>query len=264
MASVDREARAREAKHLFEWYVSWKPPRWPEFPLEGRKDILIRDSGKYVAAKLLSTGLVTPKEDEERLRNTIGYCQSVFDISEIGEGGHNVGERLSSNIYDVLFAKRRLLGEWEHGDELYRGQFSSEWRLVASYFRNLQLDSNLLEPETQKAELKAMMQYWLSGGRHGGTTKSLLDETERNEKLNELSIRFPDVDFARLTPLEQEAVIQHYMSGTALVDFTTSIEVAAFFLRQAAIKTIKRGSPQRLQWVLFFVWPGERWKRNLS
>jgi len=54
------------------------------------------------------------------------------------------------------------------------------------------------------------------------------------------------VDFDALTPLQQEAVVQHYHSGTRLLDFTKSFEVAAFFATHGTGQAPQAGAIYRI------------------
>jgi hypothetical protein len=62
---------------------------------------------------------------------------------------------------------------------------------------------------------------------------------ELQQVLNSLRAKYPYVDLEGLTPLQQEAVVQHYSSGTKLLDFTSSIYIAAFFATSGPRATLK-------------------------
>ncbi len=197
-----REQRARQAMDLFEWLVQWEgPPSTGEqdAPWVRDKFLLVRSAGREVLKHLLREKLVGSPEAEERLRATASYCENIFDNSEVKDGGHGVAERIFPNIYDVLFASRLIHGYRSRENFLCRGQFNSVWHLRAAYYRSVPIPTEHLVAIKRKGQL------------------AYLHSKHRS------------VDLSQLSPIQQDAVIQHYLSGTRLIDFTDSIDIAAFF-----------------------------------
>jgi hypothetical protein len=147
---------------------------------------------------MLNSGVI-PEGQREQLLQAIEYCRTVFDHTEVHDVGLGVGERVFANAFDVLLGSK-VLGDDQTGSRrIYRGHFDSSWQLIPSYYRS---------SPTRADNISAMV---------------------RQGRLAYLKKRFSSVDFSSLTELQQEAVIQHYLSGTRLLDFTKSLAIAVFF-----------------------------------
>jgi hypothetical protein len=197
-SSPSLEERAERARQVYEWVVRWQPPDLGDIEGGTVKRAVLSGAGEYFFQHMLGSGLYEGPE-RERLRGAIRYCRSLFDHTELQDAGSGVEERLFANIYDLLLASRVVLDDRTGEQRIYRGHRDSAWQLLPSYYRSSPVRSDMLSA------------------------------TVRRGRLVYLQKRFPEVDLASLGELEQEAVIQHYLSGTRLLDFTRSPEIAAFF-----------------------------------
>ncbi len=121
--------------------------------------------------------------------------ESVESCRE-AQKGKNPFIYVADNIYELMLLLTRF---WvEQPAYIYRGHSNSHWELIPSWYRSrvvrdIQLYNTAMNARYRRSENKQI-------GRN----------------LN-------------LSPLEREAIVQHYGSGTLLIDTTMSIRIAAFF-----------------------------------
>jgi len=202
------ESRAGLAKAVFLKIISWSAPRCGNIDGSAVKASIIGGSGKFLLKSLLADGVLKSPEDDALL-DAIAYLDTVFDNSELRDAGHGVQERVFANVFDMLLAAMHVGGIDGGGSLIFRGHYDSRWRLVPSYYR----------ADPRPAD---HLRYTILKGRI-----AYLQKIHQN------------IDFGCLSELQQEAVVQHYLSGTELVDFTTSMYVAAFFTTTRAESTPK-------------------------
>ncbi|HYX29428.1 MAG TPA: FRG domain-containing protein [Pyrinomonadaceae bacterium] len=192
------EERARRAKQVYEAIVQWSPPDFQGLSATTVKSSILSGTGKYVLKEMLNCGAITDGE-RQRLLPALEYGRTVFDHTEIRDAGLGIGERVFANVFDALLGSKGLGDDQTGSHRIYRGHFDSTWQLIPSYYRSSPRRADNISPRV------------------------------RSGRLAYLGKKFPGVDFSSLTELEQEAVIQHYLSGTQLLDFTMSFAIAAFF-----------------------------------
>ena len=212
------EKRAAHAKALFDFVVAWVSPGLPGMLPAVVKACIIQGSEPLVLASIIRT---VPAEEREALLELAAYRRTIYRTSKMIDVGHGRKERVFANLYDALFAQLAIHGEYGSKDhELYRGQRDSRWLLEASYYRGLRD-----QPKYHDDRAKVVSSFY-------GIHEVPFDEmstVEVQERAAFFHRKYPQVSLVGLTPLQQEAVIQHYLSGTKLLDFTTSIYVSAFF-----------------------------------
>jgi len=199
--------------------AGWDPPALGGEPSSSTKNALLQRSPELV--RILTDRISA--EEREALLEWQAYVEAI-PHAPITDSGQGINEPVVENIYDLLFSLQELYGD-NNVPTLYRGHYDSAWRLRASYYRHsaaawkhrVETESKLLR-DTAMDELQP-------------------DELEdRVEKLRRLH---PSLDLRDLNPLQKEAAVQHYLSGTKLLDFTYSMYVAAFF----ATSSNTRSSP---------------------
>lgn len=192
------DQRSREAQLVFKFLAQWSPPTFDGLPSHVVKSSTLGGDELFLDT-LLSSGALNLQE-RDLLLSSLDYCQTIVDNSEIIEAGHRVAERVFANVFDLLLASAFIVHNDTSGSRIiYRGHYNSEWQLIPSYLRS----------HPKRADHLA--------------------HTVREGQLAYLRKRYPTVDFQSLTALQQDAVIQHYLSGTRLLDFTKSVFVAAYF-----------------------------------
>lgn len=204
------EARALEAKKVYLFLRTWKAPDFGGIAGTTIKRAILSGSGDYIFRAMLDGNILDPAT-EEMLSSAITYCENVFDNSELMDVAQGVRERVFANVYDALLGSEMVLSDGTGSRTIYRGHYDSSWELVPSYYRS----------SPKRADHIA---YTVHAGRIAYLRK-----------------QYPGVDFSSLNALQQEAVVQHYMSGTQLLDFTKSFEIAAYF---ATHRDGDRGAPE--------------------
>lgn len=191
------EQRAEEASQVYQFIVKWQPPDFGSLRGPTIKSAVLSGGGKYLIKAMLDSDIL-PEAEHKHVLRSIQYCRSVFDHTEIRDTGFGM-ERVFSNIFDVLLASQVIHDDKTGMHRIYRGHFDAKWQLIPSYYRSSPVRAD---------NISAMV---------------------RQGRLAYLKKKFPTVNFDSLSELQQEAVIQHYLSGTRLLDFTKSLEIAAFF-----------------------------------
>jgi hypothetical protein len=216
MNAEAREIRARRAKQVFEFMAGWEPPALGGEPPSSTKNALLQGSPGLV--QILMD--MISSEEGEALAEWQAYRETISSHEFTAKGGLGVSEHAAENIYDVLLILLELYGD-NNVPTLYRGHRDSSWKLRASYYRSsaaawqrrVEMEAKLMQRETEMDDLRS-------------------DELEaRIEQLRKL---YPNLELADLSPLQKEAAVQHYLSGTKLLDFTYSMYVAAFFATKPA------------------------------
>jgi hypothetical protein len=216
--NIALQERARWAKVLFDSLADWKAPELPGMTSEGVKSAVLLNQAEPVILGMLSH--VVPSAERKFLSELTEYRRGLYKNSEMADAGEGKKERVFANLYDALFAHLAIHGEHEVKTDLYRGQRDSRWKLVASYYRALPRDSVIHDDRA-----KVISSFY-------GIHVIPIDEINENERAlqkAQLYQKYPRMSLGQLPPLQEDAVIQHYLSGTKLLDFTTSIYVAAFF-----------------------------------
>lgn len=196
------EERAKQAKQAYEVIQNWNPPDFQGLSAATVKSAVLSGGSKPILQAMLNSNVI-PEAQHERLLQAIKYCQTIFDHTEIRDLGLGVGEKVFANVFDVLLGSKGIGDDQTGSRRIYRGHFDSGWQLVPSYYRSSPIRADNITPLV------------------------------RPGRLAYLKKRYPSVDFNSLTELQQEAVIQHYLSGTRLLDFTRSLAIAAFFATRA-------------------------------
>jgi hypothetical protein len=211
------ESRAELAKSTFFTLTSWSAP--PCWNLDGPtvKNAIISGGGQLILETMLKEGALRRPQDDAVL-DAIKYLDTVFNNSEVRDGGHGVRERVFANIFDAVLAAMKIGGTDGRESQVFRGQYDSRWKLAPSYYRASPVRAEHLKLSVLNGQLDHLRQI------------------------------YPHVDFAGLSSLQQEAVVQHYFSGTELLDFTTSMYVAAFFAtsRDESIPAAPMGAIYRI------------------
>jgi FRG domain len=224
---MDYEARARNGKALFDFLANWTAPELPGMAADVVKRHIVFGTqpsalfGNACSVVMSRTIDAVSPEEREALSELAEYRREVYQNSSMLDAGYGRPERVFANLYDALFAHLAIHGERRDKDyDLYRGHLDSRWRLQASYYRKL---SDRREARDDRADV-------ISGffGVHVVPLDDMSAE-ERARMVVELCRQYPVASLEGLEPLQQEAIIQHYLSGTKLIDFTTSIYVAGFF-----------------------------------
>jgi hypothetical protein len=203
MPSAYHEERARLARTVFDFLVKWAPPPFGGLSPDHLKTSILSGSGDLLLRAMLSEGLLDDP-DKQTLLEALKYSRSVFDNTEVSDAGHGCRERIFANVYDLVLGAQRIGSVDGRGTTVFRGQRDSAWQLIPSYYRSA--------PERGQAE-----------------RAEHLKRTVLEGQLSYLRRKHPAVDFSQLTTLQREAIVQHYFSGTELLDFTDSMYVAAFF-----------------------------------
>lgn len=215
--NITIDQRARKAKALFDFLAGWRAPALSGMMAETvRTDIVF--GGDPIVSKMVNDAVSS--EERESLRELAAYRRTLYDHSVMMDAGYGRNERVFANVYDALFAHLAIHGEGDADSDNYRGQLDSEWGLEASYYRSFP------EHPTHRDHRADVISSFY------GIHVTPIDETNIEQLtgwLTQLREKYPNVILDDLTPLPQEAVIQHYLSGTKLLDFTKSIYVAAFF-----------------------------------
>lgn len=217
MYSAGLELRARKAKTLFDFLAAWNAPELPGMTSATVKADIVFGGEPIVLASVLR---IVTAEERNALSEVADYRRTLYDNSKMMDAGEGKKERVFANLYDALFAHLAIHGENEATHDFYRGHRDSRWDLEASYYRAL---PNSAPFHDNRADIISSFY-----GVHVVPIDEMEDR-ERAERVIKLEQEYPGVTLEGLTPLQQEAVIQHYLSGTKLLDFTTSIYVAAFF-----------------------------------
>jgi len=211
------ESRAGIAKSTFSILTSWSAPPCSNLQGPTVKNAIITGGGGLILKALLADGVLR-RPDDDALLNALEYIGTVFDNSEVRDAGHGVGERVFANVFDMVLAAMRTGGIDGGDSRLFRGQYDSRWQLVPSYYRAHPRPAEHLKYSILEGQLAYL------------------------QKLH------PHADLAGLSRPQQEAVVQHYFSGTELLDFTTSMYVAAFFAtrRDQRTPTAEMGAVYRI------------------
>lgn len=198
MGSAYLEERAKLSREAFEVLGRWNPSPFGGLGAETVKAAILTGTGDLVLKSMIAENAVPPAEREQLLR-VLAHSRGVFDNTQLVDAGHGVRERVFANVYDMLLGAQRIGADHGHSSTVFRGQSDSGWKLIPSYYR----------ANPRRAE-------------H-------LKRTVLAGQVAHLQAKYPHVSFSELTPFQQEAAVQHYFSGTELLDFTDSIYVAAFF-----------------------------------
>ncbi len=240
----DLENRARRAREAYEFLVGWSP----DFVAQLRPEdavpvkIAVLCSSNDRRNREVRNGRYSPNRKHQRQLEVVGsYIQNIRP--EVKDAGHQIRESVFANIYDLLLFATYTLWARPGPSTFYRGQRCSEWRLVPSSCR-----SHLETIDLSKMSDEFMMKI-RSGDSAPGTFLAHLEthwNEQRDQKQKDLRDKFPKIA-AKLQQLtsastrvfQEEAVIQHYLSGTPLLDVTQSFHVAAFFATRER-KDLKR------------------------
>jgi FRG domain len=209
--------RAKSAKALFEFMADWTAPAVADMTSVIARNYIVFGSDPVVSRMIYQ---VVSSQERECLRELEAYRRTIYANSVMMDAGYGRPERVFSNLYDALFAHLAVHGEGLAGSGNYRGQRDSNWKLEASYYR-LKPDQRV--PVERREDV--VSSFW-------GVHVVPIDETRPDDlatQLVALRAKYPRLVYRDLTQLQQEAVVQHYLSGTKLLDFTKSIYVAAFF-----------------------------------
>jgi len=195
-------------------------------PFENRssadlKQRLLSFSGRDLAYRMLRAGLLSKKAER-----CLGY---VYALAETEEAR---GRRFL-NVYDLVLHGLLLGYEREHS-WIFRGQYDGRWGLLPSFYRSR---PKLLRSgrDAWRDHLMRKLHSSLELEREFDAPFALGEkvlEAWGSERLRILDTIRGRSYFPLIQPLseyEQDAVFQHYLSGTPFLDFTTSICVAAFF-----------------------------------
>jgi hypothetical protein len=215
MIPGDLNDRARHAKALFDFLARWEAPEIVNLSSTAVKNSVIIGADPVVFPMILQK---VARYERETLTDLKAYRRTIYSNSIIKDVGYGLKERIFSNVYDTLFA---YLAMGVHGaDDNYRGQRDCRWKLEASFYR---LPGNQLDLDDEK--ISALE------GFYGVLTVPIdeMDSKDLESRLADIGRADTALLVAGLTPIQCEAVIQHYHSGTKLLDFTKSIYVAAFF-----------------------------------
>lgn len=219
-ASLQRETRAKASREVFTFIAQWTPEPFENRSSVDLKERLLSFAGRDLAFRMLRAGALSAEAER-----CLGY---VYALAETDEARG----RQFMNIYDLVLHGLLLGYEREHS-WMFRGQYDGRWDLLPSLYRK--------RPKLLRSEGDAMHDHMmramhsLEQGR-GFEAPFALDprvlEGWRSERLRKLKTMrkrpyFPLIE--SLSEYEQDAVIQHYSSGTPFLDFTTSIYVAAYF-----------------------------------
>jgi hypothetical protein len=224
MSTEARERRAQTAKKAFDFMARWEPPALGGEPSSSTKTALLQRSPGLVS---ILAGMIS-SEEHEALLEWQAYRETIsHELSTAGRPG--VNEYVAENIYDVLLTLQELYGD-NDVPTLYRGHYDSSWNLRASYYRNISADS-------WKHRLAMESNLLLSD-----IAMDELRPGELEARIEQLRKLYPSLELSDLSPLQKEAVVQHYLSGTKLLDFTYSMYVAAFFATKPGGGSLSAGS----------------------
>ena len=232
MTNSEIEQRARTARDLFEFLAGWKALALQGEESEVVKADIVSGSEPFVLQMVLNK---IPPEEREALRQLDSYRRTIYNNSVMMDAGYGRKERVFANLYDALFAHLKMHGEKETVNDNYRGHLDSRWKLEASYYRSL---SDRTAPHDDRANVISSFY-----GIHVVPVDESNDE-QLAPQLARIREKYPKVKLNDLTPLQKEAVIQHYVSGTKLLDFTKSIYVAAFFATNNFSQQISKTRPE--------------------
>jgi len=228
------EERARVAADAFRFLNEWAAPDFEGLSIpEVKRRLVHSGEGRNLLLSILERGVMS-NGDKERLVPALRHAWSVFDNAEMIDAGHGVNEHTFANIYDLLFASERLATDATGVHYVYRGQRDARWDLVPSSCRShpdvWAHDSPDMKEQLVERTLRKIVP---STAKSRGLAQHFATHwpAERTKKIGHFLTQFPRLrdTFALLNELQQDAVLQHYLSGTPLLDFSKSVQVAAFF-----------------------------------
>lgn len=219
-----RENRARRSRSVLEFFARWLPGPFEDRPAAVVKEQLLSFAGRDLAWRMRAKGLLSQEEEWH-----LSYLNAIVDSSQ-------PRSRQFVNIYDLVLYG--LVGGFERADAgwIFRGQRDAQWDLLPSFYRTR---PGLLRPESKAlADLLTRELHALEEERAFkapfGLRSGVLAEwhIERQRILNAFRSHPAFSLLEALSEYQQDAVIQHYHSGTPLLDCSRSLCVAAFFATQ--------------------------------
>ncbi len=197
------------------------------------KEQLLTFAGRDLAYRMREAGKLSPEEEWH-----VSYLYAIAASPQ-------PRRREFANIYDLVLYG--LLRGFERADAgwLYRGHWDAGRDLIPSFYRTR---PDLLRPEgaAVRDQVARVLHSLVEEGRMYAAPFALeariLDawRVERLPKLDALRDQPTFPLLASLSEFQQDAVIQHYCSGTPFLDFTKSICVAAFFATDRSSRQGKR------------------------
>jgi hypothetical protein len=240
MNSSERERRAVQAKAAFEFLADFHPPAVGAMSASATRRAIVLDDA--VVAESVTALLNSAQR--RTLMETVRYRRSIFPSSEMLDAGYGRRERVFANVYDALLVQVKFQGD-DVGTQMYRGQYDSRWRLEASYYRARPAARR--QPEHRAAVISSFYGVF-------ERDPDELDAGDLRRLEQETLSRHRYLALDGLSPLQREAVIQHYTSGTKLLDFTRNAFVAAYFAtcppansKSADMGAIYRIAPRELE-----------------
>jgi hypothetical protein len=243
LTTPSREQRARESRDVFELLTSWTAPTVDGLSPSDVKNQLIVDEDMALFRRLGEQRAWASADERDRVKSALIYAWDAFGHAEQREAGHLRGELVFQNIFDLLLgwmtAHEQFFPAYPAG-RAYRGQRDARWALVPSCCRSHSEIWQLNHPDSLTQEL-ALSRAFVDGIEPSGVSAHIQSHwpAERDVRKALFIDTHPHVASAleALPPLHQDAIVQHYVSGTPLLDFTTSIYVAAFFATLGAPNT---------------------------
>jgi hypothetical protein len=218
-----REAKARTAKTVFDSLAAWQPPPLGELSPSEVKSALLKDD------RLLDhLEPMLSREERQVAVEWQRYCRTI-EQPKVVRTGSGLHEYCFPNVYDLLLYVLELYGEDKHR-YLYRGHYDDAWKLRAS--------ANRAESGPLFNADKSILHVFTGDD----VPFDDLSAEQLESRLTVFHEKYPAIDIATLSPIQQQAVVQHYVSGTKLIDVTDSLYVAAFFATLADGHSSERGA----------------------
>jgi hypothetical protein len=227
------EQRARAAAEAFRFLNEWAAPDFADLSSTEVKRSLFRSNGRYLLSEMLRRDAIS-NTDIGDLASALHHAWSVDDNAEVIDAGHGVTENVFANVYDLLFASEQRATDDTGSHYVYRGQRDARWSLIASACRGHPNVWTLDSPDRKEQMVENILRKLVTPeAKSRGLAQHFATHwpAERCDKIKQLLLRFPGLRgiFGSLNELQQDAVLQHYLSGTPLLDFSKSVYVAAFF-----------------------------------
>jgi len=234
----DHEEMAQASRAVFECMVNWRPSfarlASPKKAMR-RKVCALCIPTDPLYAQIQSGRYSSSREQLQKLEAARAHISKIGFVTQ--DAGHNIGEWGFLNIFDLLLFA--VLSGWDRpsNTSFYRGQADASWHLEPSSCRgHLRRDTKEMAKEfvrSIRSPSDSPGPYLEHLESHWNAERETKREQLRRER-PEIARRLEQLKNGPLSEFEEEAIIQHYLSGTPLIDVTQSIYVAAFFATRGA------------------------------
>lgn len=239
---IGPQPTAKRAREIFEFLSGWNPHVLRGVPPDDALFIKVCGRVSHGGCLRKIEDFCPTRAHASSLREAHSYIQEIKP--EIREAGHGIHEEVFGNIYDLLLFSL-YSGTCRAGGGFFRGHSDAGWHLIPGSCRSHPWEYD--GPEFVDEFVRKM-----SVPHDPGTFQSHVQShwpDERRAKLAQLRNQYPNVAdkcFRLNSEDKEDAVIQHYVSGTPWLDLTSSFFVAAFFATIQRCPNAEMGAVYRI------------------